>query len=429
MSADDRVPFDDPFDVDEIELPDDGAGLLDEVRATISRYVVLPSDEALTAVTLWTVATHAVDVLEHATRLCIHSPVKRCGKSRLLEVLAGLVHSPLETTNISVPALFRVIDKAASPPTLLLDEADRLLGNARKDEDHADLVALLNNGFRRGSPTYRCVGPKMEPTAFSNFAFAAAAGIGRLPDTVEDRGINVTMRRRLPGERVAKYRLRTDLPRLHELRDRLAVWVNRNIEDIEAASVADGSVPDSLEDRQQDAWEPLYGIAVAAGAAWPDRADAAAARLAREAEQVEAETLEGRLLVDIKSVFETRPNSVFVSTTELLHALHQNDDAPWGDADFTSRRLAQRLGRFGIKPRRNPTGSERGYYRSDFKDAFARYIASVPSVASDTSAEQGERSDASKSSDGLTRQTKMTRQTETAGQDMNLTQQTVLTRT
>lgn len=415
-----EVPFDETNFIAE-DAPNVGAELLDELRAAIGRYVVLPSAEALTAVTLWTAATHAVSVMEHATRLCIHSPVKRCGKSRLLEVLAGLVHAPLTTTNISVPALFRVIDKASEPPTLLLDEADRLVGNARKDEDNADLVAMLNNGFRRGSPTYRCVGPKMVPTAFENFAFAAVAGIGRLPDTIEDRGINVTMRRRLPGERVDKFRLRTDLPQLHLLRDRLAAWTDNNINAIETATTRAGNVPDALEDRQQDAWEPLYGIAVAAGGAWPGLADTAALRLAREAELVEAETLEGRLLADIKVIFDPRPDALFVSTTELLAGLRRNDDAPWGDAEFTSRRLAHRLGKFGIKPRRNTTGSERGYYRSDFKDAFARYTASVPSEASDTTPEQHEPSDAFGLPDGLTRQSKDTRQTETAVQGTFLT--------
>jgi len=375
----DEVPFDDS-DYTPEEVPDAGAELLDELRSTIGCYVVLPSPEALTAVVLWTAATHAVSVMEHATRLCIHSPVKRCGKSRLLEVIAGLAHSPLETTNISVPALFRVIDKASEPPTLLLDEADRLLGNARKDDDNADLVAMLNNGFRRGSPTYRCVGPKMVPTAFENFAFAAVAGIGRLPDTIEDRGINVTMRRRLPGEQVDKFRLRTDLPRLHGLRDRLAAWVSGNIGVIEKATTCPGNVPDSLEDRQQDAWEPLYGIAVAAGGAWPGLADSAALKLAREAVDADGEqSLDVRLLGDVRAAFDALPESLFVLTTTLLIELRKCEESPWSDPDFNSRRLALRLGRFGIRPTYDTTKNHRGYRRSAFKDAFARYVAPTAS--------------------------------------------------
>jgi hypothetical protein len=359
----------------------DGAELLDEVRASIARYVVLPSDEALTAITLWTVATHGVSVFEHATRLCVHSPVKRCGKSRLLEVIGGLVHKPLPTTNISVAALFRVIDKAEdSPPTLILDEADRFLGSVKKDDDHADLVALLNNGFRRGSPTWRCVGPRQEPTPFENFAFCAAAGIGRLPDTIEDRGINITMRRRLPGEQVHKFRLRSDLPELEALRDRVATWVSDNLKAIEVAAHDESNLPAQIEDRQQDAWEPLIGVAMAAGGQWPHLAQQAALRITRDAQETDSETLDVRLLADIKTVFESMPSSVlFVATTTLLSELHKNEDAPWGEVDFTARRLALRLSKFGLKPTRNTTNTERGYRLADFRDAFTRYVTSEAS--------------------------------------------------
>lgn len=432
------IPFDDSdfglddfgADLDLAAPVADGAELLHQVRAAVTRYVAMPSDEATTAVVLWIVATHAIRVLEHATRLCIHSPVKRCGKSRLLEIIEGLVHAPLGTTNISVPALFRVIDKAGDEaPTLILDEADRLLGSARKDEDNADLVALLNNGFRRGSPTWRCVGPSQSPTAFSNFAFAATAGIGRLPDTIEDRAINITMRRRLPGEQVSKFRLRRDLPRMHALRDSTAAWVQQNIEVIEKASQDEVHVPHELEDRAQDAWEPLLAVAVVAGGDWPRLAREAAVMIAKETAENDSETLDIRLIADIKTAFDAMPNTVFLPTTSMLSELRKNEDAPWSEVDFTARRLALRLGKFGVKPRRNTTGTGRGYYRSEFKDTFRRYVASEPSEASDMPSEQEERSDASKSSDGLTRQSEITRQTETAGQDTNLTEQTVLTDT
>ena len=65
----------------------DGAVLLDELRAAIGRYVVLPSEEALTAVTLWVAATHLQPRWQHAPRLAVVGPAKGCGKSRVLDVL------------------------------------------------------------------------------------------------------------------------------------------------------------------------------------------------------------------------------------------------------------------------------------------------------------------------------------------------------
>ncbi|MFE9925819.1 hypothetical protein ACFYQA_30910, partial [Streptomyces sp. NPDC005774] len=104
----------------------DGAGLLDEVRATIGRYVVLPSEEALTAVTLRVAASHIQPALQHAPRLAVVGPTKGCGKSRVLDVLHETVHQPMMTVNTSPAVVFRVIGK--NPPTLLVDEADTIFG-------------------------------------------------------------------------------------------------------------------------------------------------------------------------------------------------------------------------------------------------------------------------------------------------------------
>jgi hypothetical protein len=71
-----------------------GAGLLGELHAALCRYVVLPSAEAADAVTLWVAASHAQPAWEHAPRLAVVSPLKRCGKSRLLDVVAETCHAP-----------------------------------------------------------------------------------------------------------------------------------------------------------------------------------------------------------------------------------------------------------------------------------------------------------------------------------------------
>lgn len=398
----------------------DGTALLDTVRDTIRRYVILPSEDALTAVVLWVAATHAVDRLDHATRLAIHSPLKRCGKSRLMEVIAPLSHDAMQTTNVSVPALFRTIEAAGDrPPTLFLDEADQIFGSTRKDEQNADLVAALNNGFRRGSPTYRCVGPKHDVRKFSTFAFAAVAGIGRLPGTIEDRAINITMRRRLPGEEVAKFRLRTDLPLVEELGEALSSWVSGTQLAVEPP------VPHALEDRAADAWEPLLAIADAAGGDWPERARSAALRLSSEmADDAAEQSMDVRLLSDVRSVLGDR---TFLSTASLLARLSSIEDAPWAEQDLSPRRLAIGLGKFGVKPRRNSSGTERGYYASDLSDPFSRYLPTEPSEASGVHPEQGRLVDTSDFSDGSTRQCDATRPHESAAQGISLTGLTLLT--
>jgi hypothetical protein len=362
---------------DGIEAVEDGAALLDEVRAAITRYVILPGPHAAVALVLWVAATHAVPAFEHATRLAIHSATKRCGKTRLREVCELMVHSALPTTDISVAALVRIIDRDKErPPTLMLDEADRLFGSSKKDEDNASLIQLLNNGFRQGSPTWRCVGPQQTPTPFSNYAMAGVFGIGRKPDTIEDRAINITMRRRMPGETVAKFRLKSDQPALIQLRERIAAWAAINLSALEKPV---NDMPDQLEDRQEDAWEPLLAVADVAGGHWPELARRAAVALCEDAANEDAESLEVRLLRDIRAVFDTMPHVGFLSTNVLLEQLRKIDDAPWRDLDLTGRKLALRLSRFEVKPRHNATKSERGYHLEDLLDAFGRYIRPDPS--------------------------------------------------
>lgn len=255
----DRVPVTDPGQPTGLTGPvgpgagvraTQGADLLTELRSAISRYVVMPSGEALDAVTLWVAATHLQPAWQHAPRLAVVGPAKRCGKSRLLDVLHDTVHDPFITVNSTPAAIFRSITE--QPPTLLVDEADTIFGSVKVAEKNEEMRGLLNSGHQRNRPTTRVVGPEHKPTKFATFAMAALAGIGDLPDTIMDRAVVVRMRRRGPGESVRSFRSRYDTPVLHVLRDRLAAWL---VPLTDAAAGMEPVMP--VEDRAADTWEPL----------------------------------------------------------------------------------------------------------------------------------------------------------------------------
>src|SRR4030095_6752820 len=109
---------------------EDSAALLEEIYGALDRFVVFPFSAAAVAVTLWAAPSHAQPAWEHATRLAIKSPVKRCGKSRLLDLLEALCPNPWLTVNISAAALVRSIGEG-DPPTVLVDEADTVFGKRR----------------------------------------------------------------------------------------------------------------------------------------------------------------------------------------------------------------------------------------------------------------------------------------------------------
>mgnify|MGYP000688627800 CR=1 FL=1 len=251
----------------------DGAKLYDDIHSTIRTYCVLPGDHETVAVVLWVVLTHILDRFDYAPRLVIRSPTKRSGKTRLLDMLDGLAYRPLKTANCSTAYLYRSLG-ADPPPTLLFDEVDSIFGTAKAAEQNEDLRGLLNAGFSRGTTVGRCVGPHQTPEDFETFACAALAGIGRLPDTIEDRAVVVTMKRRTPEERVKPFRLRRDRPVLDALRERITQFVTTIPQDTNFYPTNIG-----VDDRAADVWEPLIAVADLAGTEWGAKARKAARAL------------------------------------------------------------------------------------------------------------------------------------------------------
>jgi len=173
-----------------------GADVLDELAATLSRFVVFPGAEHRDAVALWVAHAHVVEAFESSPRLALLSPEPASGKTRTLEVIELLVPRPMHALNASTAAVFRSID--SDRPTLLLDEVDAIFGRRTGDENE-DLRALLNAGHRRGTTIPRCVGKSMEVKRFPVYAALALAGLGDLPDTLMSRSVIVRMRRRDTG--------------------------------------------------------------------------------------------------------------------------------------------------------------------------------------------------------------------------------------
>jgi hypothetical protein len=353
-----------------------GADLLSELHAALTRYVVLPSPEAADAVVLWIAATHGQPAFEHAPRLSVTAPEKRCGKSRLLDIISATCHAPLVTVNATVAAIFRSIGD--DPPTLIIDEADTIFGE-KTAANHEDLRALLNAGHQRGRPTIRCHGSNQDVKEFPTFAMAALAGIGSLPDTITDRAVVIPMRRRANGETVQPYRRRRDEVPLNDLRDRLREWVRDNIDKLAVAVPAS-----SLEDRAADTWEPLLAVAELAGGDWPERARKAAEALTATAvEQDATAKLSTQLLSDLRDIFGDKEA---MHGETIVDALHAVDDAPWSSyygRVFNANDLAAKLRPYNVRSRDVKINgvNRKGYRRDDFWDTWTRYLPAAKNDA------------------------------------------------
>lgn len=371
------------------------ADLLGDVVATIRLYVVLDQAQ-MDACALWVAHTWLQEASDVTPYLHVASPEKRSGKTRLLEVLELLVREPLTSASVTPAAIFRVIEKRR--PTLLLDEYDATTGG---DKERAEAIrGLLNAGHRRGVPALRCVPPKFDVREFDVFCPKVIAGIGDLPDTLADRCVRIELRRRARTEAVQRFRRRIaktgavlSIDGTDTIRMRMEGHRDDLLEHLQAAD--DPVLPDALDDRAQDVWEPLLAIADLAGRVWPQRARDAA--IALSGVKDDSETPRTRLLALVGHVMADRPN---VATAHLLHALSLDDTGPWSDwwdarenapAKGAARRLATMLRPFGARPKAfrqdRPDGSQevvRGYMRDDLADAFARYLPDTRPVRSTT---------------------------------------------
>jgi hypothetical protein len=340
--------------------------------ALVRRYVVMTAEQA-DAVALWVGHSYLYDQFDTTPYLAVQSATRRSGKTRLLEVLRLAVREPLPTAGTSVAALFRIVHELH--PTLLLDEADAIFHHRKGDTSAEDLRGLLNAGYRAGTSYLRVVGEgkKMRVERFDVFCPKVVASIGRLPDTVQDRSIVLTLKRRARSETVERFRFRSAELEAVPVRE----WWEAAAGQLQLPESAD--VPDALDDRAADSWEPLLALAHAAGDDWPARARKAALALSGGIE-VDDDTMGVRLLDGVRRAF-TAAGADRLATTTLIDALRADEEAPWAEYGPSGRPLraeglAFLLRPYGVRSRQMKIAgvNVHGYELDQLADAFDRYL-------------------------------------------------------
>lgn len=342
---------------------------LTAVQGEFDKYLVFPSDEARDAVVLWTMHTYVFDQFGSTPRLSVRSTEPGSGKSRVLELIAELAPRAVSAVYLEPAVMWRVINAGA--PTLLLDECDTVFGKAGSGTSHVGLRSIINAGHRAGSTVPRCVGSE-DVKEFRVFSPVALAGIGRLPDTIATRSVEIVMRKRRDCDPAVKpFRLKLAGDSLKVTAGLLGFWSTR------AAGPLSVAMPDlPVADRAADVWEPLVAIADLAGPEWATRARAACTRLVAEASNRPVASVGVRLLTDIRTVFDV---DVLVPA-ELIQRLYAVPDGSWGGAQFTSRQMARVLAEYDVKATTARVAGTpcRAYLRDAFTAAWDMYLPAVP---------------------------------------------------
>jgi putative DNA primase/helicase len=251
----------------------------------------------------------------------------------------------------------------------LIDEADAFL------KDNEELRGIINSGHSRDTAyVLRTVGEDHTPTKFNTFCCKAIAGIGRQAGTIEDRSIVITLQRKTPEEKIKRLR-HIDPEKFRTLRAKLARFAEDHGS---AVGRATPELPDVLNDREMDNWEPLIAVAELAGTDWLKEAIEAALALSGADNATQSRSME--LLTDIKAIFDCkRTKTVF--TRQLIMDLCIDPEKAWATYDkgkpITARQVARLLKGFGIKSKDIREGDlvHKGYSRADFESVFSRYIS------------------------------------------------------
>jgi hypothetical protein len=370
--------------------------ILDEVYNFLGEFVVNPNDHCRVVVTLWIVHTHLMDAFYYAPRLHITSATSGCGKTTLLNLTNLLVHKPMPILNPSPASLYTLIDQ--EHPTLLIDEIDTLFSK----KDTFDITSIVNSGFDRSSQGVPRVSIEPRRVDFFNvFGPMLLSGIDKnnMPDTIENRCIQIRLRKKLSSEAVKTYRSHKHKPIGDALRHKLEAWIKDNaiLEKAKAMALNDPALPEGMADRYADKWEPLFIVAdvtdetdVTANSEWGKKAREAALFFLSEDKDLEPTDNSELLLKDIQDIFNNEADKDKRPTAQLLDQLNSMTEAQWSAFSYgknlTARDLARLLKPYGIKSQtiRFKDNPVKGYYRSDFEDAWKRHLSN-PSVLSVTS--------------------------------------------
>lgn len=359
------------FPVEPWPVPVTGADLAADLVAVFARYVMLPKGAA-TATTLWAIATWTFNAFGIFPKLLITSPEKRCGKSTFITLIAALVFNGLTTSNITAASIFRSLLRIIL--TLCIDEGDTFL------DGNEEMRGIINGGHTKATAFVirtekdEATG-ELEAKRFTLWAPMAIAMIKDPPDTIRDRSVNIRLRRRLPGETVAKLPVDVaDTDEFKKLRSQCARW---GADHLEALRDAKPQMPQHPNDRALDNWTPLFAVADALGGDWPQRALAAFNALTPRDD--DDDSIGPMILADVNAIFSDRKTTQLHSC-DLVKALAELEDRPWSTwkrgKPITGASLAKILKPFGIESQQLRINFENrnGYALNQFSDAFARYL-------------------------------------------------------
>jgi hypothetical protein len=283
---------------------------------------------------------------------------------------------------ISPAALYRTI--AEKTPTLLLDEAQSM--SRAGSESNAVLQELFLAGISKKAMVTKCVGQDHTPTDFPVYCPKILAQIGKLETTMRDRSLPAGSEKKKPTEksrRCIDRRLDEEGAGIKKALGKWSATPKYRKPIIELYNTDDLECYELHSDRIANLLLPLQAVLTSMyGENGPIRILMEYAKqLGKEEKVVDNRTTGAQLLSACREEFtKNKDVSGYLRTEVLISRLSQRKGEPWSEISkgkpISDVKLASLLAEYKI--RSGQTGPRvmrvRGYFASDFRDAWERYL-------------------------------------------------------
>jgi len=344
------------------------AQLFEKIRNQYKYYIDFNEDKEYDLISLWVMGTYFFPLFEKYPYIQLLA-FRGSGKTKVGKITSHMSFNGLLSTNISISAMFRTIQKLK--PTLILDEFERL----RNKERSMDIGNILNSGFEKGGYVYR-TGTKEQNFILERFETYSPKMIcsvgGIASDTLQDRVIQIVMLKTLKREISEKEPKETDLI-WEEIRNDLypfifAYW--KNIRDT-YNSLENNT---KLTNRDWDLWKPILTIAKLINNELFNKIVKIAENKTKDKQEDITESSEGILLNVITEAYKKSGDDLY-SVKDIRDRMKEmiGDKADW----ITSGWIGRTLTKYKFERRLNPSTKTGTHYlitKDKLNDVLKRYL-------------------------------------------------------
>lgn len=366
-----------------------GANLLSSLMLSAQCHVSMPDDIAL-VVGLWVMHTYGIDKVRFSPLLAILSPEYIEGTKMLLDLLHRVCHFSYKTSAINQNQLLKLVKKKKRP-TLLFDDGDTLF------QSH-QIINTLKTSHDRNTGSITLSEGKGELSALNVFFAKATTSKAGLPKPISGLAIPIQLHRNAPNERLLElppFDIETN-DDFSALRAQMVRWWEVHATEVVNYRSFD---LDLGNDQANDTYHSIFAIANAINPEVLQRAvDVVKNILAQE--NIKSDGV--RLLENVHEILtgedemrrhenlrHKNPNyKMRIHSFDLAKLLCEREDWPWATCQkgrpLDQNMLATMLMPYGVNTRSvRDCGIEglldhgitkRGFFHSDFDNAFAQYV-------------------------------------------------------